>query len=88
MTEKKPAPPDKHMAKITLGFEDYVLPIAEATKVLQALEKAEKYQWKYRHENDGGPSHHVWAKSPRVGVEMITYETYVLAKLAGEPEDI
>jgi len=87
MSNEKPAPPERHLAKITLGFTDYVLPVTEATKVLQALEKAERYQFRYRSEEDGGPMHHIWSEPPRVGMELVSYGTYLQGKFTGKPED-
>jgi len=88
MTDKKPASPEKHLAKITLGFMDYVMPVTEATKILQALERAERYQYRHRSEEDGGPLHHIWSEPPRVGMQMIGYSTYLQGKFTGKPDDI
>lgn len=87
MTDKKPAPAEKHMAKLTLGFMDYVMPVGEAVKILQALEKAERYQFRYRSDEDGGPMHHVWSAPPHIGMEMLSYDTYLQGKFTGKPED-
>jgi len=87
MTDHKPSPPEKHLAKITIGFNDYVLPVAEATKVVHAVERAERYKFRYRSEEDGGPMHHVWSEPPRVGMELISYDTYLQGKLTGKDEN-
>jgi len=86
MTDRKPAPPEKHMAKVTLGFEDYVLPIGEATTILRALEKAERYDVTFRRSEDGGPMHHVWSEAPRARMELIDYNTYLQGKFTGKSE--
>jgi len=88
MTDKKPEPPQKNMARVSLGFMDVVLPVPEAVKVMQALERAERYQYRYRHDNDGGPMHHVWAEAPRIEMELMGYDTYLQGKFTGKPEDI
>jgi len=88
MTDKKPEPPQKNMARVSLGFVDVVLPVPEAVKIMQALEKAERYQYRYRRDEDGGPSHYIWAEAPRIEMELMSYDTYLQGKFTGKPEDI
>lgn len=89
MTDEKPTPAEKHMAKLTIGYRDYVLPVAEATKIMQCMEKAERYQFRYHRGDDGEgmEMHHVWSEKPLIGMELIDSATYLRGKFTGEPED-
>jgi hypothetical protein len=87
MTDRKPAPPEKHMAKLTIAYRDYVMPVAEATKVIQCMEKAERYMFRYRTEEQGGALHHIWSEDPLISMQMITHDTYLQGKFTGQPDD-
>jgi len=77
---------DKHMARIRIGFVDYVMPVTKATQRLQAVETAERYQDRYRSDEDGGPMHHVGSEAPKVEIELSDYDTYLQGKFTGKPD--
>ena len=88
MTESKTKTAPKtmpNMAKIAIGFVDYVLPIDEAMKIVKALEYAERYEYRYVSDvNEDGPAHFVWPEKIRTEVNLITYDDYLAGKIAGK----
>ena len=73
------------MMVVTLGYAHYVMPTADAVRLLEILENAERYVCKYR-KNDQS-THHVWPSDTLFEAKMIGADLYRMAKLAGKPED-
>ena len=73
------------MMVVTLGYSHYVMQTADAVRVLEILEKAERYQHKYR-TNDAS-THHVWPNDTTFEARMIGNDLYRMARLAGKPEE-
>ena len=72
------------MMVLNLGYSQYVMETKDALTLLQILEKAEKYQQKYRTGEDS--THHVWMADGAIEAKMISNDLYRMAKLAGKPE--
>ncbi len=77
----------KLMATIGIGYKVYVMPVDDAVAIAKALATAEIYDSKYRREEDGGTTYHVYPQEKQnlPSVQIVSYETYRMAKLAGKP---
>ena len=73
------------MMVVTLGYSHYVMQTADAVRVLEILEKAERYQHKYRTKD--ASTHHVWPNDTTFEARMIGNDLYRMARLAGKPEE-
>jgi hypothetical protein len=75
------------MATINVGYKQYIMPVEDAVAVAKALATAEIYDTKYRPKEEGGSTHHVYAQEqPNLPtVQLVSYEHYRMAKLAGPP---
>jgi len=73
------------MMVVTLGYAHYVMQTADAVRLLEILENAERYVHKYR-TNDAS-THHVWPNDTTFEAKMIGNDLYSMARLAGKPED-
>jgi hypothetical protein len=73
------------MMVVTLGYSHYVMQTADAVRVLEILENAERYSHKYH--NKDLTTHHVWPNDTTFEARMIGNDLYSMAKLAGKPED-
>ena len=73
------------MMIVTLGYSHYVMQTADAVRVLEILENAERYVCKY-HKNDQS-THHVWPSDTLFEAKMMGTDLYRMAKLAGKPEE-
>jgi hypothetical protein len=75
------------MATIGVGYKQYVMPVDDAIAVAKALATAEIYDTKYRPKEEGGTTHHVFPQERQnlPNVQLMSYETYRMAKLAGPP---
>jgi hypothetical protein len=58
---------------------------ADAVRLLEILENAERYVCKYR--KDDQSTHHVWPSDTLFEAKMMSADLYRMAKLAGKPED-
>ena len=77
------------MMVIEFGWSNkFVLKTADAIKVLEILEKADKYDETWRKEEDGGTTYHIWPAEIHdlPTVKLIGDGMYTMAKLAGKPE--
>lgn len=70
---------------VTLGYSHYVMQTADAVRLLEILENAERYSYKYRANKES--THHVWPNDTTFDAKMIGTELYRMAKLAGKPEE-
>ena len=77
----------KLMAIVGVGYRQYIMPVDEALVLAKTIATAEIYDTKYRPKEDGGTTHHVYApEQPNLpNVQLMSYETYRMAKLAGKP---
>jgi len=74
------------MAIITIGYNNYVLPLKDAVTAAEMLGKAERYEEKYRSGADN--THHIYAETKEnIGtMRLLSDAFYQGAKLAGKPE--
>jgi hypothetical protein len=74
---------------MSLGYNDYVLDLADAVTVIEIMAKAERYKAKWRKGDD--TTYHVWTDDGEsVGgmtLKHIGDNLYRTAKLAGEPTE-
>lgn len=75
------------MATISIGYKQYCMPVDDAIAVAKALATAQIYNTKYRSEENGGTTHHIYDQELQnlPTVQLMSYETYRMAKLAGRP---
>lgn len=71
---------------VSLSYGELVMPTEDAVQLLKILEKAERYQEKYRSMEEGGTTHHIFTNDNTYHAKMISDDLYRMAKLAGKPE--
>lgn len=67
----------------------FVMKSADALKIIEILEKAHQYEEKWRKEEDGGTTYHVWDiddSNKLPSMKIISEALFQMAKLAGKPE--
>ncbi len=65
----------------------FIVKTEDALKIINILEKAEMYEEKWRKEEEGGTTYHVWPVGDKLpGLKIVSESLYQLAKLAGKPE--
>lgn len=83
-------------AVIQIGYRSYVMEPEAALALLQMMADAERYDTKWREEDKGSTSYHIWDAADDgnkhggdVGsLRLITDDHYRIAKLAGKmPKD-
>jgi len=73
---------------VAIGYKNYVLDTADAIKVAEALSRAELYDTKYRSQEKGGTSVHVWEQDESdstISMTILSDSLHRMAKLAGKP---
>lgn len=75
------------MAIVGVGYRQYIMPVDEAVALAKTMATAEIYDSKYRPKEEGGTTLHVYAQEQQhlPTVQLVSYETYRMAKLAGKP---
>jgi len=75
------------MATVNVGYRQYVMPVDDAVALAKAIASAEIYDTKYRPKEEGGTTHHVYPQEQQAlpAVQLMSYEAYRMAKLAGKP---
>jgi predicted DNA-binding ArsR family transcriptional regulator len=73
------------MMIVELGYTKYVVSNKDAVTIADILEKAELYEQKWRKEEDGGTTYHVYDNDKQFTLTTITNSLYSMAKLAGKP---
>ncbi len=71
---------------VSLSYGELVMPTEDAVQLLKILERAERYQEKYRNMEDGGTTRHIFTNDNTYHAKMISDDLYRMAKLAGKPE--
>lgn len=77
------------MIVMEIGYNSIVLPIKDALVMAEIMQRAEKYEKKYRKDEVTGTSdytYHVWPSPEEINMKLISDDAYRLAKLAGKPE--
>lgn len=76
-------------AIIRVGYTDFVLDTQKALALLELLAEAEIYEEKWRSQEDGGATHHVYPQDTDAGLRqlrVVPTAFYHMAKMAGKPE--
>lgn len=77
------------MAKVVIsfGYKSYVVDGDKALQIMELLQGAEQYEYKYRAASEGGTTHHVFDSDlTMVDIKFLPNELYQMYKLAGKPE--
>jgi predicted DNA-binding ArsR family transcriptional regulator len=76
---------ESYMMVVELGYTKYVMSNKDAVTIADILEKAELYEQKWRKEEDGGTTYHVYDNDKQFTLTSLTNSLYSMAKLAGKP---
>lgn len=69
---------------ITMPYGDYIFDHDDAVKLMEIMERAEKYDTKYRSAEEGGSLHYVFKDASRgMNIKHIPNEIYEMARMAG-----
>lgn len=82
--------PNKTKAIVQIGFTNYVLDVDKAVALTELLTDCEIYEEKWRKQEEGGPTYHVYPQDSEKGMltlKVIPKTFYNMAKMAGKPED-
>lgn len=76
------------MAKcvIDFGHSNYVIDADKAVKLMELLDQAEVYQSRWRREDEGGSTKHIYDADRVCTAELLSEAKYKMYKLAGKPE--
>lgn len=76
------------MMVMEFGYSSLVLSAKDALAMAEIMQRAEKYEKKYRREDGGATTYtyHVWANPDEITMKLISDDIYRMAKLAGKPE--
>jgi hypothetical protein len=79
---------ENDMMVMEFGYTSIVLSAKDALAIAEILQRAEKYEKKYRRETGGETNYtyHVWPNPDEVVMRLISDDIYRMAKLAGKPE--
>jgi hypothetical protein len=72
--------------KLTFGYRDYLVDVAEALTVIDILDRAERVEIKW--DQNSGKSYFVYSETPEEKVcslDLMPDDLYRMAKLAGRP---
>ena len=76
---------ESDMMIVELGYTKYVMSNKDAVTIADILEKAELYEQKWRKEEDGGTTYHVYDNDKQFTLTTLSGSLYNMAKLAGKP---
>jgi hypothetical protein len=79
-------------ALIRIGYNDYVVDVSDAVKILEIMGKAEMYKAKRDYKaTPTTTSYHVWGQEmsgdDNMTIQLLPDTLYRVAKLAGKPND-
>ena len=76
------------MIVMEFSYISLVLSVKDALAMAEIMQRAEKYEKKYRRETGGESSYtyHVWPNLGEISMKIISDDNYRMAKLAGKPE--
>lgn len=72
------------MVVLSFGYGEYVVSPKDAVTIMEMLQKAERYECKYK--SGGDSTYHVYPSSESLTAKLISDDMYRMAKLAGKPE--
>jgi hypothetical protein len=80
---------ESEMMVLEFGWNiKFVLKTADAIKILEILETADRYDDVWRKDDEGGTTYHVWPSemSDLPTLKLMGETMYTMAKLSGKPE--
>lgn len=77
------------MMVVEIGYNSIVMPAKDAVLLAEIMQRAEKYEKKYRRDDSSGASYtyHVWPNTDEIVMRLISDDVYRMAKLAGKPDE-
>ena len=83
------------MVVIDIGYGSIILPREEAMKMIEILEKAERYERKYWNSEERTRlgltedyTYHVYPNDTQYSMHIVGDDLYQMARLAGKPEKL
>lgn len=76
-------------ALVRVGYTTYVIDTQKALALLELLADAELYEEKWRKQEEGGTTFHIFPQESNEGIrelKVIPTAFYHMAKMAGKPE--
>ena len=71
---------------ISFGYRSFVVDGDKALQIMELLQGAEQYEYKYRSAAEGGTTHHVYNTDlSMLDIKFLPNELYQMYKLAGKP---
>ena len=76
------------MVVMEFSYVSIVLSPKDALVMAEIMQRAERYEKKYRRETGGDTTYtyHVWPNSDEISMKIISDDVYRMAKLAGKAE--
>jgi hypothetical protein len=78
-------------AIVRIGYNDYVVDVSDAVKIMEIMSKAQHYKIKRDYgTTPTSSSYHVWDQemdADSINVQLLPDAVYRVAKLAGKPKD-
>jgi Tfp pilus assembly protein PilE len=76
------------MIVMEFSYTNFVVSPKDALAIAEILQRAEKYEKKYRREDGGATTYtyHAWPNPEEITMKLISDDIYRMAKLAGKPE--
>jgi Tfp pilus assembly protein PilE len=76
------------MIVMEFSYVSFVLSAKDALAMAEIMQRAEKYEKKYRREDGGATTYtyHAWPNPDEIPMKLISDDIYRMAKLAGKPE--
>lgn len=77
------------MMVMEFSYSSFVLSPKDALAMAEILQRAEKYEKKYRKDevtNSSSYTYHVWPYPDEIIMKIISDDIYRMAKLAGKPD--
>jgi hypothetical protein len=81
----------ENKAVVCTGYRYYIMDVSDAITFVNILTNAEFYLEKWRKEEEGGTTYHVWDRDAESNedipnIRIIPLSKYHMYKLAGKPE--
>jgi hypothetical protein len=71
---------------MTLPYGDHIFDHEDAIKLVEIMERAERYEMVYHPAEEGGSTHHVYREPERgTTLKHISPDLYEIARMAGKP---
>jgi hypothetical protein len=76
-------------AIVQVGYTNFLLDTPKALALLELLAEAELYEEKWRKQEEGGTTYHIYPQDTNEGIrhlKVIPQAFYQMARMAGKPE--